>query len=352
MIAPECTTEHRQVSLVTMIPLSTLRGRARELGFCDAGAARALPGPEGEALAGFVAAGYHAGMSWMARDQHRRSDPGQLLAGARSVVIAAAELPPSTAPSAGDGCLALYARLPDYHDVLLPPLMQLAELLQDPDARVYVDTGPIMEKVWAARAGLGWIGLQTHLISRRHGGRLLLGSIVTRAEVEPAAPQRDLCGRCTRCVDACPTGALAVPAAGQPQLDARRCRSYLTIEHRGSFAEELRPTIGDALFGCDLCVDACPWNRFAGNRAFPGLDYRLPARLDPAELLALDGPGFQRRFRGTPVTRARRRGLLRNAAVVMGNLASGRFRAPLRRCLEEEADPIIREHAEWAIQRV
>ncbi len=337
-----------------MIPLSTLRERGRELGFCSIGAAPARPGPEGQALEAFVAAGNHGGMAWMARDLQRRADPRQLLPGARSVVIVAAELPtpsPDVEPDPRAGTIARYARLPDYHDLLLPPLLQLAQLLHDDEARAYVDTGPIMEKAWAVRAGLGWNGLQTHLVSRRHGGRLLLGSIVTRADVEPAVKRRNRCGRCTRCLDACPTGALTVTADG-PQLDARRCRSYLTIEHRGAIPEALRPAQGDALFGCDLCVDACPWNRFAGSCPFPGMEFRLPERLDPVEILQLDGPSFQRRFRGTPVVRARRRGLLRNAAIVMGNLGCGRFEAPLRRCVEEEQDPIIREHAEWALTRL
>jgi len=329
-----------------VIGCNELRSLASALGFCDAGAAVARPGQEGRQLDDFVRRGRHAGMAWLARDTARRADPAQVLPGVRSVVVVAAAYPFDDGRGAG-GSIARYGRLADYHDALLPGVQRLAEALGGRLTRAYVDTGPVMEKVWAQRAGIGWIGRQTHLVSRRHGCWTLLGVVLTGAEVEPSAPQRDLCGRCVRCIEACPTGALQQQRPYE--IDARRCRSYLTIEHRGELDEQQRRWIGDALFGCDLCLDACPWNRFAGGAAHPALRSRLPARLDPTELLSLDSPAFRQRFGGTPVLRARRRGLLRNAAVVLGNAGDPAAAPYLRRCAAEESDPVVRQHAEWAL---
>ena len=323
-----------------------LRDIALELGFCGAGAADPRPGGEGGRLDEFVRQGRHAGMAWLARDTDRRSDPTRVLPGIRSVVVVAAAHPVDE----DRGPIARYGRLSDYHEALLPDVQRLAEALGGRSPRSYVDTGPVMEKVWAQRAGIGWTGRQTHLVSRRHGCWTLLGVVLTDAEVEPAEPHADLCGRCVRCVEACPTGALDLDRPGE--IDARRCRSYLTIEHRGELDPQQRRLVGDALFGCDLCLDACPWNRFAGGSEHPALRLRLPARMDPAELLALDGPAFRRRFAGTPVLRARRRGLLRNAAVVLGNVADLDARPALTRCLAHETDPVVRQHAEWALREI
>lgn len=329
-----------------MIELARLRADANRLGFCAVGAAEALPGGEGEHLSAFVEQGRHAGMAWMARDAARRADPRRVVAGARSVIVLAA------AYGGEDGTIARYARRPDYHEVLLPGVEAVAAALDDDEARAYVDTGPVMEKVWGVRAGIGWLGRQSHLVSRDHGCWLLLGVIVTRAEVETSAPARDLCGRCRLCVDACPTGAVTFEGGGPPRFDARLCRSYLTIEHRGAIPVERRPGMGTGLFGCDLCLNACPWNRFAGRAEHPGLAATLPATVDPAELLAMDGSAFRRRFAGTPVLRARRRGLLRNAAIALGNAGDPGAAASLEGCVSEEEDPVVREAASWALARL
>ena len=286
-------------------------------------------------------------MAWMARDAERRADPREVLPGTRSVVVVAAAY-----DGAADGNVARYARAPDYHDVLLGGVEAVAADLGDHGARSYVDTGPVMEKVWGARAGIGWVGRQSHLISEQHGCWLLLGVVLTRAEVESSEPANDRCGTCTRCVDACPTGAVISDGGGAPRFDARLCRSYLTIEHRGAIPVSLRPTLGTGLFGCDLCLASCPWNTFAGGDLHPGLSPVLPASVDPGEVLSMDGPTFRQRFARTPVLRARRRGLLRNAAIAMGNSGDPGRRTALQRCVDEEEDAVIREAAQWALQQL
>ena len=346
-----------------MIPRSRIEEIARSLGFAAVGAAAAVPGDEGSRLERFVAEGRHGTMGSLARDPARRSDPGAVVPGARSVVMAAAAcpIPDDPGPAPLHGRVARYACHDDYHDVLLGPLRELAAALGDPDARAYVDTGPVMEKVWARRAGLGWIGRNTLLITRARGVWQLLGAIVTRAEVEPSPPHPDHCGTCTRCVDACPTGALTLAhegptgEGGRPTgavLDARRCRAYLSIERRGPLTEQEEHDLGDALFGCDLCLEACPFNRFADGPAFPGLVQRLPVRVDLPPLLGLEGAAFRSRFAGTPVVRARRRGLLRNTSVILGNLGDPDAIPHLERCAAQEEDEVVRESAARALRRL
>ena len=330
-----------------MIQLAHLEAVARQMGFCAVGAARAVPEGEGKHLAAFVKEQRHAGMAWLGKDVEWRADPRRVVEGARSVVVLGAAYGGGEA-----GRIASYARLPDYHDVLMQGVETVAAELGDPASRSYVDTGPVMEKVWAARAGIGWPGRQAHLVSRQHGCWLLLGLVITRQEVEVSEPARNLCGRCRRCVDVCPTGAVTFEGEGPPRFDARRCRSYLTIEHRGSIPEDLRPDLGTGLFGCDLCLAVCPWNRFAGRDLHPGLEPVLPASVDPSEVLCMDGVTFRRRFAGTPVLRARRRGLLRNAAIALGNAGDRAAVPSLLRCVDEEVDPVVREAAQWALQRL
>lgn len=338
-----------------MTSRTRLEQRASALGFCALGVASAVPGDEGKDLRGFLAEGRQAGMGWLARDPDLRADPRRLLPGVRSVIVVGARVPPSD-PADGlpplHGRLARYARGPDYHDILGPRVRELAASLGDPAAVAHVDTGPVMEKVWAQRAGLGWIGKQSQLISRRLGPWLLLGVVLTRLTLEPDEPHPDHCGRCRRCVDACPTAAVSVTADGRARFDARRCRSYWTIEHRGPVPVEVRPTLGRALFGCDACSDACPWTRFARQPGdapgIPELEPTMPASLDATTILALDGPTFQRRFGATPLARARLRGLRRNAAQVLGNAGDPAALPALERCVRGTEDEVVRETAEWA----
>ncbi|MGC9336426.1 MAG: tRNA epoxyqueuosine(34) reductase QueG, partial [Anaerolineae bacterium] len=251
------------------------------------------------------------------------------------------------------GRVSRYAWGTDYHDVILRKMHQLAQWISEQlgrrlTYRTYVDTGPLLERELAQQAGLGWIGKNANLIHPKLGSYFFLGELLTDLELEPDAPFSDeRCGSCTACLDACPTGALTAPHT----LDARRCISYLTIEHRGAIPEETRPLIGDWVFGCDVCQEVCPWNR---RFAHPG---RRPAfravhdTLDLVEMLKLDEDAFRSRFRETPLWRARRAGLARNAAVVLGNLGDPRAIPALEHALSD-ADPLVAEHALWALSRL
>jgi epoxyqueuosine reductase len=249
--------------------------------------------------------------------------------------------------------IARYARFSDYHDILgdrLKTLTEYVNQLGDKETRSlwYVDTGPLLERDLAQRAGLGFIGKHTNLISRRSGNWILLAEIITTLELEPDAPEKNHCGHCVRCIDACPTRAITAPF----QLDARLCISYLTIELKGSIPLELRPAIGNRIFGCDDCLAACPWNRFAHEgklmkaHARPGL-----ATPDLMELLQLDEAGFKSRFAGTPILRTKRRGLFRNVCVALGNTGD-KSALPALAKAAGDAEPLIAEHARWAMERI
>ncbi len=248
------------------VPLSDLRDRVAELDpDLELGASPAPPGPESGRLERWLAEGRNGEMRWLERDPARRADPRLVVDGARSVISMGmpywqGELRAGD-PNRPTGRVARYALGDDYHDVMLERVRAVAGLLGDPAARPYVDTGPVMEKPRAQRAGLGWAGKHTNLVSRRHGSWHFLGAVVTRAEVEPGRPHEDHCGTCRACLDACPTG--AIDPNSPYEIDARRCISYLTIELRGPIPRDLRPLIGTWIFGCDLCLDVCPWNRFA-----------------------------------------------------------------------------------------
>ena len=335
------------------VSLHALRARAADVGL-EAGASSAEPGAEAARLETWLERGDHADMRWLERDPARRADPRRVLPGSLSVVSVGmphlVEVPvaPDDRPR---GRIARYALGDDYHDLLLPRVRRLAEALGDSDARPYVDTGPVMEKPRAQRAGLGWIGRHTNAVSRRHGSWWLLGAVITRAEVEPSMEHRDHCGSCARCLEACPTGAIRPDEPGR--LDARRCISWLTIELRGPIPRELRPRVGRWIFGCDLCLEVCPWNRFAGPVDEPGLRPR-PELVHPVleELLTWDQATFSRVLRGSPIKRAKRPGLLRNVAVALGNAGDRGAVLPLDRCLAGEPEPLVRGHAAWALGRL
>jgi epoxyqueuosine reductase len=249
--------------------------------------------------------------------------------------------------------VARYARHADYHDVMGDRLKALARFLEA-TASVrsrslwYVDTGPVLERDFAQRAGIGFVGKHTNLISRRLGNWILLGEILTTLELEPDPPETNRCGRCTRCLAACPTDAITAPF----QLDARRCISYLTIELKGAIPVELRSAIGNRIFGCDDCLEVCPWNRFAkasvAMRDHGRADLETP---DLRELLSLDAAGFKQRFRGTPIERSKRRGLLRNVCVALGNSGDTSCLPALKKAAQD-TEPLVAEHAGWAIEKL
>ncbi len=342
------------------------RDAAREAGFDLAGVSPVDPGTLSE-LAHFPAwieAGHAGEMDYLkSRDEQgrlRRASLAHAAPWARSVVVCAANYhtadPLSTQCSdRGRGWISRYAwSVADYHDVLLPRLRRvearlLAALPGDGvRTRCYVDTGPLLERVYAKYAGIGWIGKNTCILHPELGSWLFLGVILTSLELAPGLPPPDRCGTCTRCLDACPTHAFPAPY----QLDASRCISYLTIEKRGSIPEELRAGIGRHVFGCDICQDVCPWNREAPITTEPAFHPR-PGLVDPdlVWLATMSEEEHRRTFRGSPVKRAKRSGLRRNAVVAMGNSGEARF-LPLLEDLARDPDPLVAEHARWALARL
>lgn len=334
-----------------------LKSWALEAGFDRAGVAELGPLEHGPALLSWLARGDQAGMGWMERRVEERLDPSRIFPGARSVLCVAFQYHPQEAEGeepAGDlwPRVARYARGLDYHDVMGKRLKALAARVREAfpgcETRPYIDTGPVLERELAARSGLGAVGKNTLLLHRRVGSWFLLGELFLSLELAPDAPLSDLCGRCTRCLTACPTGALAEPY----RLDSNRCISYWTIEHRGSLPDAAREMVGDWVFGCDVCQEACPYNRRLEGADHP--EMRLPperAELDLARLLLLPRDEYVERFRGSPMKRAKLEGLQRNAAVAMGNRREERYAGPLAQALAE-GEPLVRAHAAWALGRI
>jgi epoxyqueuosine reductase len=291
-------------------------------------------------------------MGWLARDPERRLDPCRIDPRLRSVVslgfpYAAPVLPDVDWRASMRGRIAAYALGPDYHETVLARARIVAKRLEAarPDAvtRTYVDTGAVFEREWAAEGRIGWFGKNTNLLNRYHGSYFFLAEIFTDAELEPSRePYRNHCGTCRQCLDLCPTGALDDGYVIEPRV----CISYLTIEHRGPIPRSLRPKIGEWVFGCDICQEVCPWNPRTGA----GPEYALRPFLP--DLMTLDNESFRRRFGKTAVARAHRRGLLRNAAVVLGNTGNPAAVPALARALEGEPEPLVRSHAAWALGRL
>ena len=327
-----------------------LRQRAHELGFDDCRVTTANAPESAPRFTQWLAERRHGEMAYLERTGPRRADPQQVLPGARSIITLAASY---HHPDATPGPVARYARCSDYHGLLGKRLRQLADFvnrLGGEGARSlwYVDTGPLLERDFAQRAGLGFIGKHTNLISRQLGNWIFLSEIITTQNLEPDVPEKNRCGSCTRCITACPTAAITAPF----QLDARRCISYLTIELKGSIPVELRPAIGSRIYGCDDCLQVCPWNRFAREGQLMKAHARPDlAQPDLVELLSLDEAGFKRRFVGTPMLRTRRRGLLRNVCVALGNVGAQRALPALRKAATDP-EPLIAEHATWAIEQI
>jgi len=307
-------------------------------------------------FAEWIAHGYAGEMSYLTSQAARRADLRTAFPWARSVVSVGVQYdtpqPYSTEANASAGWIARYAWGDDYHDVMKAMLDRLAAALEAEagsfQSRAYVDTGPIVERAYAAAAGLGAWGKNTCLLHPEHGSWFFLGELVTDLELAPDAPRPDMCGSCTACLDACPTGAFPAPYV----LDATRCISYLTIELKGDIPEPLRAGMGRQVFGCDICQDVCPWNRRRRHYGGPSFEPRAGAVApDLAALAGLDEDAFRARFRGSPVKRAKRRGLLRNVAVALGNSGDVAHRPILLR-LAEDPDPLVQEHARRALGRL
>ena len=371
-----------------------IKAEAARLGFALCGITTADPPPHHRHYARWLAEGRAGEMLYLHRQEPKRGDLSQVLPGAKSVVCVALNYSPEEgiAPTPGSSCrplppqagegfgvgaegvvrnsypspacggrgrqelpgvVARYARFDDYHETLWQRLEALLGFIQTqaPTAsgKVYCDTGPITERDLAMRAGLGWIGKHTNLISRSLGNWFFLGEILLDIELPADTPETTHCGTCTRCLPACPTGAITAPY----QLDARRCISYLTIELKGSIPEDLRPLIGTRIYGCDDCLAACPWNKFAVRSEDPTVRPRADLSApDLLELLALDDEAFRVKFKNSPIKRTKRRGLLRNVCVALGNLGDPRAVPALTRAAETDPEPLVREHAAWALTRI
>jgi epoxyqueuosine reductase len=336
-----------------------IRERALALGFDAVGFAEARLGAAARAdLQEFLARGYHGDMGWLAARAAERSDPRELWPQAKSVVVLGLNYAPADDPLAlrerpERGLISVYARGHDYHDTVKRRLKALARWIAEewPGAlKLFVDTAPVMEKPLAARAGLGWQGKHTNLVSRRFGSWLFLGEIYLALDLEPDPPEGDHCGACRRCLDICPTAAFPAPH----RLDARRCISYLTIEHKGMIPVDLRPLIGNRIYGCDDCLAVCPWNKFARVAREPDFHPREALTAPPlAELAGLDDAGFRRLFAGSALKRIGRDRFLRNVLIAIGNAPPGNeaLLGAARRCLDD-ADPLVRASAVWAFSRL
>jgi epoxyqueuosine reductase len=340
----------------------SIRQRALELGFDDCRFTTAAPPDHSAEFQRWLAARQHGEMAYLERNAHKRVEPQQVLADAKSVMTLAVsyavqsskfKVQSSPSPGVARGVFARYAQFADYHDVMAERLKLLTGFVNETGGAGtrslwYVDTGPLLERDLAQRAGLGFVGKHTNLIGRTLGNWIFLAEIITTLALEADAPEHNRCGKCVRCIEACPTDAITAPF----NVDARRCISYLTIELKGSIPLELRPLIGNRIYGCDDCLAVCPWNKFAraGAMMRPHMreDLDMPALL---ELLALDDAAFKARFAGTPILRTKRRGLLRNVCVALGNVGDEQALPAMERALNDH-EPLIREHAAWAIERI
>jgi epoxyqueuosine reductase len=335
----------------TAITADRVRAHAFGVGFDLCGITTLGPSDTARQFDAWIDAGYAGEMRYLHHRKKQRRDSRRVLRGTTSAIVVAMPYDGRARP----GAVARYARSTDYHDVVTARLRELhARVAADAGravfGRAFVDTGPLLERDLARRAGLGWFGKNTMLINPRRGSFFFLGALLVDLPL-PATPPftRDHCGRCTRCLDACPTEAFVAPYV----LDARRCIAYLTIELHGAIPEPLRPAVGGLVMGCDICQDVCPWNiRFASGGS-PALPHLLATDVDPIDLLALTEESFHARFGGTPLARPGRRGLARNAAIALGNTAQGDPRAieALAASLADP-EPLVRSHAAWAIRRL
>jgi len=347
---------------------------ARKLGFDLCRFAKAETPEHAAEFRDWLDRGDAGEMNYLARKSERRCDPRQILPNAKTVIVLAlnyfqgarktrpvtAGVPPAgvvieevaagTAALTAPGRIARYAWGEDYHNLIEKKLAVIDQFLRECGGgqKCYVDTGPMLERDHAASAGIGWHGKSTMLLNREFGTWFFLAEILTTLEFAPDTAQKNYCGLCTRCIDACPTGAITAPH----QVDARRCISYLTIELKGSIPTELRPLIGDRIYGCDDCLDACPWNRFAKVSRETAFAMRPEvAAMKLRDYLSLDDDKFRRLFRNSPIKRTKRRGLLRNVCVALGNVGTADDLPALEKATAD-SEPLIAEHAQWAIGQI
>jgi epoxyqueuosine reductase len=324
--------------------------RARELGFDSCRITSAAAPRHANEFRSWLDDGAAGDMQWMERGAEKRCDPRQVLPRGRSIVVVALNYWQGAQESPGEnGRIARYAWGDDYHELMLEKLEKLAAFLAELGGtqKCYVDTGPVLERDHAAEAGIGWHGKSTMLIDAHLGTWFFLGEILTTLELPPDPPQAPRCGSCTRCITACPTGAITQPH----RLDARRCISYLTIELKGSIPIELRPLIGDRIYGCDDCLEVCPWNRFASVSREASFAARPAIGMALRDYLALDEAKFRALFRDSPIKRIKRRGFLRNVCVALGNVGQ-EWDLPALRKAATDSEPLIAEHAAWAIAQI
>jgi epoxyqueuosine reductase len=337
---------------------SAIRAQALSLGFdaCRFTTADAAPG-QGEGLRAWLDAGAQGDMDWMAETADRRAAPKALWPEAKSLVLLGLNYGPVRNPldalaKKDTGAISVYARHRDYHDIIKGRLKQLAAFMikrgGGGEVKVFVDTAPVMEKPLAQKAGLGWQGKHTNLVSRDFGSWLFLGAIFTTLDLAPDPAERDHCGSCRACLDACPTAAFIGPS----RIDARRCVSYLTIELKGQIPREFRAAIGNRIYGCDDCLAVCPWNKFAEASREAKLVARADLESPPlAQLARLDDPGFRALFSGSPIKRIGRARFLRNVLIAIGNSGDAALAAEAERLLCD-AEPLLRGAAVWALARL
>ena len=335
---------------------AALIAEAKAAGFVAVGFCRpdAIP-HAAEALEAFVEGGYHGEMAWMAERMAWRGNPAALWPEARSVIMLAESYTPPQDPrlvlaQSDRAAVSVYAQGKDYHDLVKKRLKRVGRWLIDKapgsEIKVFVDTAPVMEKPLAQAAGLGWQGKHTNLLSRQFGNWVFLGAIFTTVEFEPDAAEVSHCGSCTSCLVACPTGAFE----GEGRLNPKRCISYLTIEHKGPVPEDLRSRMGNRIYGCDDCLAACPWNKFAVDAVDPGYGHRVGAPL-LAELAGLDDAAFRARFAGSPIKRIGRDRFVRNVLYAIGNSARGDLLS-FAEALTRDPDPVVADAAAWAVSRL
>ena len=329
---------------------TTIRALARDHGFDDCRFTRAVRAPHASEYFSWLQTGNHGDMTWLGRDPVRRADPALVLADAKTVLVLATNYFQGSNPRRPKGRIARYAWGADYHKIMLRNMVPIDALLRENGGRqkCYVDTGPILERDFAATAGLSWQGKSTMCLNERLGTWFFIGVILTTLEFDADPPAKNRCGSCTRCIDICPTRAITLPY----QLDARRCISYLTIENPGPIPIEFRSAIGDRIYGCDDCLEVCPWNRFAQQTRETRFQLPTPLhKLSLRQLAVLTDDEFRALFRNSPVKRIKRARFVRNVCVALGNVGTPEDLAVLDH-LARDIDPLIAEHAAWAAEQI